>query len=378
MTTFPNAGPVLEIRGAVKHYRTPEGQQVRALDGIDLSINQNEFVTLLGPSGCGKTSLLRTISGFETLDSGELLIQGRPMNDVPPNRRPVHTVFQNYALFPHLTVGDNVGYGLDIIKTERRERDRRVAAALEQVGMSGLERRKPGQLSGGQQQRVALARALVNRPALLLLDEPLSALDKNLRQSMQRELKNLQSDLGIAFVFVTHDQEEALTLSDRIVVLNGGKIQQIGGPTEIYDRPATSFVATFIGESNLFQGTLSASPGGNLALQDQSGEQVILRASPELNSGQAIQVLLRPEQFQLQKPACDCASLRGVVEQTVFIGKDVEISLRTAHGNRVKALVRDHERHIFQTILTGTSLDLWYALHAPHAIYPRQEVVCSR
>ncbi|PZP24528.1 ABC transporter ATP-binding protein [Pseudomonas kuykendallii] len=361
--------PVVEIRAAVKHYRTPEGHAVRALDGVDLSVGANEFVTLLGPSGCGKTTLLRTISGFESLDSGELLIQGVAMNQVPPNRRPVHTVFQSYALFPHLSIGDNVGYALDVRGVARAERRQRVGAALELVGMGGLEKRKPGQLSGGQQQRVALARAIVDRPALLLLDEPLSALDRQLRQAMQRELKNLQHELGIAFVFVTHDQEEALTMSDRIVVLNGGHVQQVGAPQDIYDRPANAFVAGFIGESNLLRARVESCADGVATLVGEQGDPLRL-PSAGLQVGQPLHILLRPEQFHLDCPGDPAAhgALDGVVEQTVFIGKDFEVSLRSATGSRIKAVVRDASRQALQRLHPGSSLRLWYALDAAHPI----------
>ena len=227
----------VEVRSASKAFDTPEGGTVQALDQVSLSVRDNEFLTLLGPSGCGKTTLLRTISGFEQLDEGEILIDGQFVSNIPPNHRPVNTVFQNYALFPHMSVDRNVGYSLDVTAVEKKERDRRVAKALEVVGLSGLSQRRPRQLSGGQQQRVALARAIINQPKLLLLDEPLSALDRNLRQSMRLELKNLQHELGISFIFVTHDQEEALTMSNRIVVMDEGRIQQVGTPTEVYDHP---------------------------------------------------------------------------------------------------------------------------------------------
>jgi spermidine/putrescine transport system ATP-binding protein len=365
--------PVVEIKAAVKHYRTPEGQAVRALDGVDLSVGANEFVTLLGPSGCGKTTLLRAISGFEQLDSGSLIIQGQPMNDVPAYQRPVNTVFQSYALFPHLSVGDNVGYALEVRGVPRKERDTRVGEALEMVGMGGLQKRKPGLLSGGQQQRVALARAIVNRPALLLLDEPLSALDRHLRQSMQRELKKLQSELGIAFVFVTHDQEEALTMSDRIVVLNGGHVQQIGRPEEIYDRPANAFVAGFIGESNLFKARVSAVDEQHAELVSEVGDTLRVRRG-ELQLNQHVQVLLRPEHFHLDCPANVNASadghawLEGVVEQTVFVGKDFEVSMRTPQGSQVKAVVRDAARQALQRLHAGETLRLWYASEAAHVL----------
>lgn len=367
MTVFIQTSPVVEIRGAVKHYRAPEGHLVRALDGLDLAVGSNEFVTLLGPSGCGKTTLLRTISGFEQLDGGELLIQGQSMNRMPPNLRPVHTVFQSYALFPHMNIGDNVGYALDVRGVGKAESRQRVSEALTLVGLAGMERRKPGQLSGGQQQRVALARAIVDRPALLLLDEPLSALDRQLRQAMQRELKNLQHELGIAFVFVTHDQEEALTMSDRIVVLNGGHIQQIGSPAEIYHRPANAFVAGFIGESNLFDVQVRSVLGGTACLMDSQGDLLMAR-HPHLHAGQNVQVMLRPEQFLLQCPGDGFAALDGQLEQVLFIGKDFELLLRTPNGRQIKAVLRDAALQGVQHLRPGDSLQLWYGLEVAHLI----------
>ncbi|TBU82970.1 ABC transporter ATP-binding protein [Pseudomonas daroniae] len=367
MTVFTQTAPVVEIRAAVKHYRAPEGHLVRAIDGLDLAVGANEFVTLLGPSGCGKTTLLRTISGFEQLDGGELLIQGLPMNAVPPHRRPVHTVFQSYALFPHMSIGDNVGYALDVRGVGKAEKRQRVGEALELVGLAGMQLRKPGQLSGGQQQRVALARAIVDRPALLLLDEPLSALDRQLRQAMQRELKNLQHELGIAFVFVTHDQEEALTMSDRIVVLDGGHIQQIGAPAEIYQRPANAFVAGFIGESNLFDVHVTAVDQGVAYLMDSQGDLLRVRHGG-LQRGQYAQLMLRPEQFHLHRPGEGFAALDGQLEQVLFIGKDFELLLRTAHGRRVKAVLRDAALQGVQQLRPGAALQLWYGLEAAHLI----------
>ncbi|MDQ3558367.1 MAG: ATP-binding cassette domain-containing protein, partial [Pseudomonadota bacterium] len=233
-STALETGELIGIKSAVKAFATPEGGRVLALDHVDLSIRNNEFLTLLGPSGCGKTTLLRSIAGFEDFTEGAIQLDGRVLGDVPPHKRPFNTVFQSYALFPHLTVENNVGYGLDVARVQRQERNERVAQALALVGLTGLEKRKPRQLSGGQQQRVALARAIVNRPRLLLLDEPLSALDRQLRQSMQIELKNLQHTLGITFLYVTHDQEEALVMSDRIAVMNKGRIQQIDLPSAVY------------------------------------------------------------------------------------------------------------------------------------------------
>ncbi|BCG22254.1 polyamine-transporting ATPase [Pseudomonas tohonis] len=373
MTCIVNSAPVVQITAAVKHYRAPEGHAVRALDGVDLCVGGNEFVTLLGPSGCGKTTLLRVISGFEGLDGGELRIQGQLMNDVPAHLRPVHTVFQSYALFPHLSVGDNVGYALDIRGVAKAQRNRQVAEALELVGMAGLEKRKPGQLSGGQQQRIALARAIVNKPALLLLDEPLSALDRQLRQSMQRELKNLQSELGIAFVFVTHDQEEALTMSDRIVVLNGGHVQQLGSPEDIYDRPANAFVAGFIGESNLFDGRVTRHHGDAVEFLTAQGDTLRLRRT-DLVPGQKLQAMLRPEQFHLACPGDPVrhAFIEGRVLQQVFIGKDFELSVRTLHGSPVKAVLRAPSRELMSTLEAGARVQLWYATDAPHLLLAQE------
>jgi len=326
-------------------------------------VGEREFVTLLGPSGCGKTTLLRAISGFEPLDSGELHIQGRSMYGVPPHLRPVHTVFQSYALFPHMSLEANVGYALDVRGIAKVERNRRVGEVLELVGLAGMQQRKPAQLSGGQQQRVALARALVDRPALLLLDEPLSALDRKLRQAMQRELKHLQHELGIAFVFVTHDQEEALTMSDRIVVLNGGRIQQSGTPAQIYDRPANAFVAGFIGDSNLYPLKVQNITGDCAELAHKSGER-FYRRGKGLKVGQQGQLLLRPEQFYLTCPGEGYAKLSGQVEQWMFLGKDFELLVRSEHGLAVKATVSDAERQI--TLQVGQAISLWYAPQSAH------------
>jgi putative spermidine/putrescine transport system ATP-binding protein len=238
----------VEVVGAAKRYG-----DVVAVAGVDLQIGAGEFFTLLGPSGSGKTTTLRMIAGFERPDAGTIRLGGRDVTNVPPNDRDVNTVFQDYALFPHMTVGENVAYGLKVRKIERRERARRVQEVLEMVRLDGYADRKPLQLSGGQRQRVALARAIVNRPQVLLLDEPLGALDLKLRQEMQVFLKGLQSELGITFLYVTHDQEEALTMSDHVAVFNAGRIEQVGSPEEVYERPATEFVAGFVGVSNILE-----------------------------------------------------------------------------------------------------------------------------
>ncbi len=256
--------PSVQIEQVYKDYGS-----TRAVDGISLTVEQGEFLTLLGPSGCGKTTTLRMIGGFEYPTAGRISIDGEVMGNRPPYRRPVNTVFQNYALFPHMTVGQNIGYGLEMSGVPKKERERRVTEALELVRLPQVEGRKPSQLSGGQQQRIALARALVNRPQVLLLDEPLGALDLKLRKAMQFELKSLNRQVGITFIYVTHDQDEALTMSDRIAVMNAGKILQLGNPKEIYEFPRSRFVADFIGETNMLRGTLDAIDGqvGSIGIQ---------------------------------------------------------------------------------------------------------------
>ena len=243
-----NGDAAVRLVGARKSYG-----DVVAVDGIDLEIAADEFFTMLGPSGSGKTTCLRMIAGFERPDEGRVELDGREVTRVPPFERDVNTVFQDYALFPHMSVGENVGYGLRIKKIGREERSSRVAEALEMVRLDGYEERRPGQLSGGQRQRVALARALVNRPRVLLLDEPLGALDLKLRQQMQHELRTLQGDVGITFIYVTHDQEEALTMSDRLAVFNDGRVEQVGAPADVYERPVNEFVAGFVGVSNVVE-----------------------------------------------------------------------------------------------------------------------------
>ena len=320
---------IVEFVGARKVFASPEGGEVRALDGIDLKVSRNEFLTLLGPSGCGKTTLLQAVGGFVGLDAGTISIDGQDVTRVPPHLRPVNTVFQNYALFPHMSVGQNVGYALEVKGVPARERRETVGAALAMVGLDGLEQRRPHQLSGGQQQRVALARAIVARPKLLLLDEPLSALDRGLRHSMQIELKTLQNELGISFVFVTHDQEEALTMSDRIAVLRHGRIQQIAAPRDIYDRPANAFVAGFIGASNLFEGrveknALALDDGGVLCLAGQTGAR----------DGRAT-AIIRPEQFLLAPDRDGRPAIEATVDQIIFVGAAFELYVRTASGRRL-------------------------------------------
>jgi len=360
----------VDIRHATKSFTTPEGRSFKALEDISLHVYDNEFVTLLGPSGCGKTTLLRTLSGLERLDEGEIWIDGRPMAGIPAHRRPVNTVFQNYALFPHLTVAGNVGYSLDVAGVRRDERNRRIGEALELVGLSGMERRKPRQLSGGQQQRVALARAIIGNPKLLLLDEPLAALDRGLRQSMQIELKNIQNELGISFVFVTHDQEEALTMSDRIVVMNGGRVVQIGAPSEVYEHPRSEFVARFVGESNLFSGVLQPAGDELLELAAEQGETIRLQAAPDKRPGEEAMVLIRPERLYLHsgdRPA-DAEGwgwLCATVRQSVFLGTDYQLICELAGGQPLKAFLREADDEAVKRLARGDEVTFRYALSAP-------------
>jgi spermidine/putrescine transport system ATP-binding protein len=308
-----------------------------AVDGVSLQVRQGEFLTLLGPSGCGKTTTLRMVAGFERPSGGEVLIAGQVVTGLPPNRRDVHTVFQNYALFPHMNVAQNVGFGLRMKWLPRAEIARRVEEALALVRLEGLGGRRPSQLSGGQQQRVALARALINRPAVLLLDEPLGALDLKLRKEMQVELKQLQRRLGMTFLYVTHDQEEALTMSDRIAVMNAGRIEQIGPPVEIYGRPQTRFVAGFVGETNLLSGAIE--PGGAALVVD--GERLPLSNTEEMTAGQQVSLSIRPEMVQVRPegaaPAGGRVSLRGFVEETIFVGPVWKTIVRLPGGTRVIA-----------------------------------------
>ena len=247
----------VELRNVSKRFPGPSGEIVAAVKNVTLQIRDGEFFSLLGPSGCGKTTSLRMIAGFELPTEGEIFIHGKPMGQTPAFQRPVNTVFQQYALFPHLTIGENVAFGLEMKHTAKPDITRRVLEALQMVRLPNMDKRRPKQLSGGQQQRIALARALVNRPEVLLLDEPLGALDLKLRKEMQLELKTLQREVGITFIYVTHDQEEALTMSDRLAVFNHGRIEQLGSPAEVYERPATEFVAGFVGVSNLVRGPLA-------------------------------------------------------------------------------------------------------------------------
>jgi spermidine/putrescine transport system ATP-binding protein len=303
----------------------------QAVDNVTLDIRPNEFFTLLGPSGCGKTTLLRMIAGFELPTKGRVLLDGADISRLLPNQRPVNTVFQNYALFPHLTVAENIGFGLKMLGKPRSEVDSVVRDMLKLVHLDGRGDNPVTQLSGGQQQRVALARALAPRPKVLLLDEPLSALDLKLRKSMQMELKRLQLETGITFVFVTHDQEEALTMSDRIAVMSAGTVRQIGSPWEIYDRPAERFVADFIGETNFLTATVTSVSGETARVRLPSGADITASYPDGMVPEGDVTVVVRPEHARVG-PSSPASALRGLVEDIVYLGTDTHFHVRLEDG----------------------------------------------
>jgi spermidine/putrescine transport system ATP-binding protein len=325
----------VELDNVSKHFG-----DTTAVDRVMLGIQRGEFLTLLGPSGCGKTTLLRMIAGFATPDSGRVRLGGRDVTELPPYRRDVTTVFQQYALFPHMNVFDNVAFGLQRRRVAREAISRRVRDALEMVRMSGLDERRPAELSGGQQQRVALARALVLEPRVLLLDEPLAALDLKLRKQMQLELKGLQRRLGISFIYVTHDQEEALTMSDRIVVMNAGRIEQIGRAEEIYERPVSEFVAGFIGMSNIIEGTVAA-------VRDEVSVINIANATVAAHgnnvvAGERVRLMVRPEKIRLTAGGADDC-LRGRIEAAVYLGDSTQWRVALDGGQSITALEQNHQ-----------------------------------
>ncbi len=304
------------------------------LNSLDLDILDGEFITLLGPSGCGKTTLLRLIAGFEQPDTGAVVLSGHNITQAAPEHRPLNTVFQNYALFPHMSVYDNVAYGLKMEKRPKDEIRQRVDDVLAMVQLQDFARRKPHQLSGGQQQRVAIARAVVKRPQLLLLDEPLSALDYKLRRTMQVELKRLQRELGITFVFVTHDQEEALSMSDRVVVLKDGAIQQLGTPREIYERPANLFTARFVGETNLFPGYLTSVEETGITLNILGLSRTLQKPGFTLRKGEQVNVLLRPEDIRVLAPE-DERGLAGRIVERNYKGSTLDSVIHLEDGTEV-------------------------------------------
>jgi spermidine/putrescine transport system ATP-binding protein len=324
---------------------------VEVLKGIDLSIRRGEFFSLLGPSGCGKTTLLRILAGFEFQDSGEVLLRGQEVSKLAPNQRSVNTVFQNYALFPHMTVFENVAFGLRMRKVAGHDIKERVGKALEMVEIGQFAQRRPTQLSGGQRQRVALARAIVNEPQVLLLDEPLSALDRKLRVNLQVELMRLQAQLGLTFIFVTHDQEEALTMSDRVAVMNKGVIEQLGGVEEMYERPANAYVAKFLGSSNLLEGTVTA-PG---RVKTPLGELEVSDDLPGI--GKEVMLSIRPEKIQLSRDQQSPNCVTVTVTDDIYQGATGAYRARTAGGVEL-------EINTMNTGLVHTDYQIGDTLHA--------------
>jgi spermidine/putrescine transport system ATP-binding protein len=327
----------VEMQDVVKQFVTPEGGILAAVNHVTMQIKDGEFFSLLGPSGCGKTTSLRMIAGFELPTDGKILIHGKDMSQTPAFQRPINTVFQQYALFPHMTVEQNIAFGLEMKGVSRADRIRRVGEALEMVRLPGMEMRRPKQLSGGQQQRIALARALVNKPEVLLLDEPLGALDLKLRKEMQLELKTLQREVGITFIYVTHDQEEALTMSDRIAVMSKGLALQIGVPEEIYERPANKFVADFIGETNFLDGVVKAQNGKTVEVDLPGTGSVFVESSRKFTNGQQVAVAVRPEKLSINSELKGGNNLKGRIEEVIYIGTDTQYGVRFPGGHKVRA-----------------------------------------
>jgi spermidine/putrescine transport system ATP-binding protein len=355
------------LRGVTKRF----GDFV-AVRSMDLDIPRGQFFTMLGPSGCGKTTTLRMVAGFEEPSEGTVLLDGDDVTGLPPFRRATNTVFQSYALFPHMSVEKNVAFGLERQSVSREEVRSRVAEELERVGLAPEAKRKPRQLSGGQQQRVALARALVNRPAVLLLDEPLGALDLKLRKQLQVELKKIQQDVGITFVYVTHDQEEALTMSDRIAVMNRGVVEQLDEPEEIYERPSTTFVAGFIGVSNLMPGEVVSSSTGVAELRLDAGPTVRVGAG-EASVGERAHAVVRPEKLQLHgaNGAADGTrpSVEGQVDSSLYLGTATQVAVRLADGTQMTVLVPNADEEARRRLpATGDAARLTWADESIHIV----------
>ncbi|MGI8700709.1 MAG: ABC transporter ATP-binding protein [Nocardioidaceae bacterium] len=326
--------PAIELVGVSKRFAGSDSN-VQAVEHVDLRIDSGEFFSLLGPSGCGKTTTLRMIAGFESPTTGQILLYGDDVVRIPPNRRDVNLVFQSYALFPHMTVFENVAFGLRRKKLDKASIQTSVGQMLELVELAGREKRRPRELSGGQQQRVALARALVNHPRALLLDEPLGALDLKLRQAMQLELKRIQREVGITFVYVTHDQGEALTMSDRLVVMNAGRVEQLGTPREVYEQPRTRFVAGFIGTSNILSGRAGRYAGGDAVIDISPREHIVVPLHGRHESGELV-ITVRPEKIALDREPTgrDCL-VAGTVTEVVYQGTFTSYEVRTSTGDQV-------------------------------------------
>lgn len=330
---------------------------VAALDGINVAIEPGEFFSLLGPSGCGKTTTLRLIAGFEQPTSGRILLDGRDTVQTPPHKRNVNTVFQNYALFPHLSVSDNVGFGLRFKKTPRAEAGRRITDALGLVRLEGFANRRPNQLSGGQQQRVALARALVLNPSVLLLDEPLGALDAKLRKALQIELKAIQEEVGVTFIYVTHDQEEALTMSDRIAVMSNGRIEQTGTPEQIYEEPETAYVADFLGVSNLMQAQAEAASAEGCSIR--LGEFALVAAQGDLNARGPVKVVIRPERVLVHDRGLGSANcVPGMIQRVVYVGPVTQLMVTLASGETIQSMQPNRGENLTYSQGTPVSVEL--------------------
>jgi len=363
-----SAIPAIELVGIAKTFHSRHGT-VAAVEHVDLVIGSGEFFSLLGPSGCGKTTTLRMIGGFEEPTQGQILLYGNDVVGVPPNHRDVNMVFQSYALFPHMSVFENVAFGLRRKSTSKAETTRRVGEMLELVQLEGKSDRRPRELSGGQQQRVALARALVNRPRALLLDEPLAALDLKLRQAMQLELKRIQREVGITFVFVTHDQNEALTISDRLVVMNAGRIEQLGAPREIYERPRTRFVAGFIGTSNLMTGRVRAMDGSTAVLDAAAGESRVVPNAAEVGAavGSQLDLTVRPEKIVISHGEATpgwCA-LRGRVSEVVYLGTSTQYAVATGDGTELSVFVQNASD---SSDVAERGADVWLSWRPEHSL----------
>ena len=372
--------PIISVQGVSKRFGG-----VTAVDQVSLEIRQNEFFALLGPSGCGKTTLLRMLAGFETPSDGVIAIDGQDMTEVPPNRRPVNMVFQSYAVFPHMTVFDNVAYGLKVAKEPAGDIGARVNEALQMVQLSAQAERKPDQLSGGQRQRVALARALVKRPKVLLLDEPLSALDAKLREAMQLELVRLQNTVGITFVIVTHDQSEALSMANRIAVMEAGQVRQVADPAHLYEYPNCRFVADFIGKMNLFQGRVMERQGNEVAVEIEGLGRLVLNGqegppgAPGTDShakapgpGDKVGIAVRPEKVSIHRDSAPQGriALRGKVSEVAYYGDTSHVYLRLESGQTINATLRNETRTAAAAIRAQD--DLWCSWN------PRDTLILDR
>jgi spermidine/putrescine transport system ATP-binding protein len=366
--TDPTTVPAIELVGIAKRFHSRRGT-VTAVERVDLVIGEGEFFSLLGPSGCGKTTTLRMIGGFEEPTEGQILLYGKDVVGVAPNHRDVNMVFQSYALFPHMSVFDNVAFGLRRKGVAAKDTKQRVNQMLELVQLEGKSDRRPRELSGGQQQRVALARALVNKPRALLLDEPLAALDLKLRQAMQLELKRIQREVGITFIFVTHDQNEALTMSDRLVVMNAGRIEQLGAPREVYERPRTRFVAGFIGTSNLLTGTVARLDGTTATLETSADESIVVYGARDAGAeqGKPLEVTVRPEKISVsaERPSSDRCAIRGRVSEVVYLGTSTQYAIKTADGSELLVFVQNAAD---SQDVVNRDQDVWLSWRPEHSL----------